>query len=269
MKPRVYLSLLACLLTAGSTTDVRARAASSLDQSASVGAFLVAEATAGDLNGDGDAADTVVHVLNTETGEVVNLGLAVPVVCDRAFPPGFCSPVQPVVGDTIVAFLVSEHDQGAQDLNGDRDAIDDVVFVYDAARGEVRSTELGVAHGTTRSVSFITFPITPVVIDDVVVFLVGEGEQGGFDLNHDQDESDAVIHLVSPKKRHRAINVALAAPRIGFFHNPLLLASGDSRLISVLVGEPEQDADLNRDGDTDDVVTIEVRVQNGKARPAD
>ena len=268
MKVRVHRSLLACVLMAGSLLDARASVAAPQDAVASVAAFLVAESTAGDLNGDGDAADFVVHVLDTRTGEIFNLGLAAPVVCDVAFPPGFCSPVQPVAGDTIVAFLVSEGAQGATDFNRDGDAIDDVLFVYDAPRREVRSTGLAVAHGTTRSVSFITFPIVPVVLGDVVVFLVGEGEQGT-DLNHDRDQSDAVIHLVSPKKQHKPINLALAAPRIGFFQSPVLTASGDGNVVSVLVGEPEQGQDLNRDGDADDVVTMEVRVQNGKARVAD
>jgi hypothetical protein len=269
MTPRVHLAWLACVLTAGGVTDARAGAASPHDEPAPVAAFVVSEATAGDLNGDGDAADAVVQVLNTDTGDTINLGLAVPLVCDSAVLPPRCSPVQPVAGDEIVAILVSEAAQGASDLTGDGDAFDEVLFVYDARSGEVRSTELAVAHGRTRSVSFITFPMVPVVLGDVAVFLVGEGEQGGTDLNHDGDAGDAVVHLVSPKKRHKAINVALAAPRIGFFQSPVLVASGDNRFVSVLVGEPEQGRDLNRDGDADDLITMSVRVQNGKARPAD
>src|SRR5262245_38399588 len=145
MKARVHRSLLACVLMAGSLLGARASVAAPLDDVASVAAFLVTESTAGDLNGDGDAAAVVVHVLDARTGEIFNLGLAVPVVCDVAFPPGFCSPVQPVAGDTIVAFLVSEGAQGATDFNRDGDAIDDVLFVYDARRREVRSTGLAVA----------------------------------------------------------------------------------------------------------------------------
>ena len=268
MTPRVQIAWLACVMTAGGVTNAYA-GTPPLD--VSVAAFVVREPTAGagDLNGDGDTADAVVHVVNLESSETFNLGLAVPLLCDVAVFPPRCSPVQPVVGDSIVAFLVSEAAQGASDLNSDGDTFDDVLFVYDAKRAEVSSTELGVAHGTTRSVSFMTFPFVPIVFDDTVVFLVGEREQGGVDLNDDGDVIDAVIHLIPPKKHHRVDNLALAAPRIGFFQSPVLEASGDDKFVSVLVGEPEQGRDLNRDGDADDVITMTVHVPNGKARVAD
>jgi hypothetical protein len=269
MKFRAHRTLLCCVLIAGAMPNVLADVTWPPDGLMSVAPFLVAEATAGDLNGDGDSLDVVLHVMDAQTGVTVNLGFAVPVVCDLAFPPGFCSPAQPVVGDTIFAFLVSEAAQGAMDLNRDGDASDDVLFLYDDRQGEVQSTELAVAHGVTRSVSFIRFPIPPAVFGDVIVFLVAEAEQGGRDLNHDGDVGDAVIHLVAPKKSRKTINVGLAAPGLGHFSSPVLVASGDGNFVNVLVGEREQGQDLNRDDDQDDAVTMEIRVQNGKARLAE
>ena len=267
MKYRARLSLLFCAL-AGVMADTALHAASPPEIGPSVAAFVIAEATAGDLNGDGDTLDAVVHVLDPTTGAAMNLGLAVPLVCDFAFQPVLCSPVPPVVTGTLAAFLVSEKAQGEMDLNGDDDTFDDVVFVYDAAHARVRSTELAVARAARRSVGLLPFPMAPIVIGDVVVFLAGEGEQGHVDLNDDADQIDAVVFVIAPKSR-RIINTGLAAPRVGFFTSPVLVASGDGTFISVLVGEYEQDQDLNRDGDEDDLVTMLVRAQNGKARLAE
>jgi hypothetical protein len=70
-----------------------------------------------DLNGDGDMIDEVVHVWDRATGAFTNLGLA----------GGLVYPV--ALGEGRFEFFVSEYSQGA-DLNGDRDAIDNVLHVW-------------------------------------------------------------------------------------------------------------------------------------------
>ncbi|MCH9649476.1 MAG: hypothetical protein K0U98_14635 [Deltaproteobacteria bacterium] len=64
-----------------------------------------------DLNVDGDDEDRVLHLANTETGEVTK-------VVHATFPDGVAVRGQPVEFDGRLAFLVSEFEQGA-DLNGD------------------------------------------------------------------------------------------------------------------------------------------------------
>ena len=80
-------------------------------------AFLVNESQAGDLNADGDAVDAVLHVLDTKERMAVNLGLAAASICRAIVGPPFttCDPVSPVIGRTVVAFLVGELAQGETD----------------------------------------------------------------------------------------------------------------------------------------------------------
>ena len=85
-------------------------------------AALVSEAGQGhtDFNGHGDANDAVVQiapVTATSAANWTNLGQ----VADTLDVAG-----------GIVAFLTSEAAQGGQDLNGDGDATDRVLQVYDA-----------------------------------------------------------------------------------------------------------------------------------------
>jgi hypothetical protein len=97
--------------------------------------FFAVEAleTDGDLNGDGDASDEVLHTIDAASGRTVNLRRAVsPVFSFGPFPAAlierrFLSGADlPGPGDAF-AFGVDEASQGARDLNGDGDA-DDVVI---------------------------------------------------------------------------------------------------------------------------------------------
>jgi Tol biopolymer transport system component len=80
---------------------------------------LASEADQGlvDLNADGDAADDVVHVYNVDSGQWANLGQAAEAVATM---------------DDRVAFVTPEGPNGKGSLNGDSDADDGVVQVYDA-----------------------------------------------------------------------------------------------------------------------------------------
>ena len=88
--------------------------------------FSVPEILAGDLNGDGDASDTVTHVFDTESGEVRNLGLA-------------RYSLSAAVGDQVY-IVVSEVSQGLSDLNGDGQIAGFVLFRHDFASGTTDNT---------------------------------------------------------------------------------------------------------------------------------
>jgi hypothetical protein len=76
---------------------------------------------------------------------------------------------------------VSESLENA-DLNGDGDAIDGVLCVYDHGTGQLVDT--GLAHGTVLHVG-----------DNLIVFDVPELDQGDTDLNGDGDTLDRVLHV--------------------------------------------------------------------------
>ena len=257
---------LACLTppTIAAAQDAGARAP--------VPAFVVSEAEAGDLNGDGDALDSVLHVFDAKRRTTFNLGIAASTVCRSAQGPPFvvCTPVPPVAGKTIVAFLAGESAQGGTDLNADGDAVDDVLYIYDAGTGATTNTRLAVGHGVGRDLSSYTFPLIPVVAGDGVAVLVGEGEQGGTDLNFDADAADDVLHLIDARAR-QTLNLELAAATIpGPFgaQNPIPLQV-DGPHVTFVAGESEQGGvDLNEDGDTADQVSYRLKAQNGKLRPA-
>ncbi len=221
------------------------------------------EAAAGDLNGDGDTLDAVVHVADGRSEVSLNLGLAASTVCRTTMVPPFveCQPVEPVVARTVAAFLVDEAAQGGLDLNGDGDAQDAVLYVYDGQSRQLITTALAVAHGVGRDVSSFTFPIAPVVTEKLVVFLVSEAESGGVDLNGDTDTVDAVLHLVDLKTA-AMVNLAKAAATIpGPFGsgNPVP-PSVNGQKVTLTVGESEQGGeDLNGDGEADNQVTYVVQ----------
>jgi len=226
--------------------------------------FLVNESEAGDLNGDGDAADSVLHVFDAKRRLTLNLGLAAATVCRTVLGPPFiiCAPVAPVAGRAIVAFLVGESAQAESDLNGDGDATDDVLHVYDATTGVVTNTRLAVAHGLGRDVSSYTYPVEPVVARDGIALLVGEVEQGGADLNNDGDAEDDVLHVIEPKTGE-IVNLELAAATmIGPFgsRNPIA-PQLDGQRVTFVAGEAEQGGDLNGDGDLDDQITYTLNLK--------
>jgi len=81
-------------------------------------AFGVSEFNQGstDLNGDGDANDGVLHVFNARTGTTTNVGL------------DLCCGIG--IDGNLIAFGVSEFNQGNTDFNGDGDANDGVLHVF-------------------------------------------------------------------------------------------------------------------------------------------
>ena len=173
-------------------------------------AFAVPEASQGtDLNSDGDTNDDVVHVWSRATGVTTDLGLAV-------------GPEAPLVSQGLVAFAVSESDQGV-DLNGDADTNDNVVRVWFGSTG--LSHNLGVAG-------------RDLVFDQGVLAFRTPESAFGLDLNGDLDTNDQVVQVWNANTDAVA-NLSLAS-------NSAPLVS--EHYVGVAVSEAGQG--LDSDGDT-------------------
>lgn len=174
-----------------------------------------------DLNGDGDSSDSVVHLWDPATGLVSNLGLA-------------SWSGTPLRGGRL-AVAVDEQRQGALDLNGDGDAADSVLHIYDAAKA------------ATRNVGLQNWGMT-ALDEGRLAFLVHEMHQGDADLNGDGDRRDPVLHVWDPSTGAVA-NLGLAA----WWLTPL----GGGRVAFAVDEVLQGHRDLNDDGDDgDDVLHV-------------
>ncbi len=201
--------------------------------------FSVSEAAQGnmDLNGDGDAADQVLHAYDFSTATLENLGLA---TVDDYFD---------VVGGVLAA-EISEADQGSTDLNGDGDASDFVLHVHDLNLPAAGGVDLGLAS--------LGYGGNPATDGDTVAFLVSETFQASSDLNGDGDALDAVLHLFDVASGV-TINVGIAGYSDG--GSGLLVEEGE---VAFRVPEASQDStDLNGDGDLDDTVLHVYHLSDG------
>lgn len=208
-------------LLAGDITNL-GQDASILDMEGDWLAYTVSEGRQGgaDLNGDGDTSDQVLHLYDTATGEIVNVGLAI-------------SGGVELEGERAV-FLVSESQQGGSDFNGDGDASDRVVHVYDTSTRQV--TNLGLESFSTSS--------SVQVSGDLLAFYVSEGNQGHLDLNGDGDAFDTVLYL-HDMASGVTTNLEIATNSFDL----------DGMRIAIIVSESQQgDSDLNGDGDRGDFV---------------
>jgi hypothetical protein len=202
-----------------------------------------------DLNGDGDEEDVVLHVLDLRTGELRNLSVAA-----AGLPFGSCpaclraggTEIEPhehprdivprslpkVEGDRI-AFVVEEARQGEEDLNGDGDAFDQVLHVYDRTTQTLANVGLAV-----RSYGDIGFELS----DDVLAFTVDEFGQDETDLDGNGNHFGAVLHVLELASG--------TVSNLGFE-----LGAGDLRVVGQEVGffaiETAATGDLNGDGDDD------------------
>jgi hypothetical protein len=193
-----------------------------------------------DLNGDADTDDFVIHVFDTARGTLRNLGF----VCCDVYDLGDSFPGR-------LAFSVPESSQGGRDLNGDGDDDDLVLHVFELRTGAVTNTGLAVPTSVERAVA---------AAGQRLVASVRESSQGNVDLNGDGDTDDAVVHVFD-SARGRAVNLGLAEDA-----NAFLFQVG-AGVALVPVPEANQRADLNRDGDREDVVLQRVvlgsnRIQN-------
>lgn len=198
----------------------------------------VSEASSGpagtDFNGDGDAQDDVLHVVDLGAGAIRNLALALSGTVFRQ-------------DGGRAAVLVSEADQGA-DLNGDGDRSDSVAHYIDLTTGA--TTPLAAT------------PVAPILSPGGRVALtVSEADQGGVDRNGDGDAVDQVAHVFDPGTG-MVSNLALAVANA-----TLSGLSLSDQLLAITVTEKGQgQSDLNGDGDADDFIPHVHRFATGDTR---
>lgn len=221
--------------------------------------FSVHEASQGnnDLNGDGDTEDWVVHVHDFETGITRNLfGNQLLSVGDHLVSFGIeeslqvfdrrsgsqAGPGHNYIGGTLhkeplVYFETREGHQGV-DLNGDGDAIDNVLQVFDADRLTVQN--LGLATVASYRWGFTGLAEDPIFSswDDTLVCQVREKFHGS-DLNGDGDDYDTVIHFVQccPYPRAGTVNAGRGSVEDVLFLNQSA-GEGLSREVRYRVLEP-------------------------------
>lgn len=149
--------------------------------------LMVREAEQGalDLNDDGDSADDVVCIADLATGAVTNTGLATvpyPFARHDVAPPNLAA------NGSLAVFGVSESFHGGLDLNGDGDALDSVLHVYDRSSASVTNTGLAIGSYLLPG-------------ERLVPLMVTEQGQGGLDLNGDGDAFDNVLHFYDARSR--------------------------------------------------------------------
>lgn len=179
-----------------------------------------------DLNGDGDISDNVLHIYDTGTGALTNLGLAV----------GFAN-----ADGNYLSFTVLESSQAATDFNGDGDTADAVLHLYDAASSSITNLSL-------------PFAGVPHFDEAVVAFAVSESGQGDSDLNGDGDADDRVLFMYDLAAR-TLTNLQFAVP-----YDPELR---DGLLVFSVYERDQAMTDLNGDGDTWDGVLHVYDVASG------
>lgn len=178
-----------------------------------------------DGNGDGDALDELVYVLDLERDGFLGTPLAVAGADDDP-------PLLACDGEAA-AFAVDEAAEGARDLNGDGDALDRVLFV------------LAPAHGTLENLGFAVSAIE--VGGALVAFAVDEAADGGRDMDVDGDADGSVLHVHDLRDGSlRAFTLRDSRP----------LAVRDERVALCL--SERAGLDLTHDGDELDRAVLEV-----------
>jgi hypothetical protein len=99
-----------------------------------------------------------------------------------------------VLGERILAFRTSEAVAG--DLNSDGDSEDDILQVYDLVSGQLLSSGQAVVPCRLQACD----PRVPYrVAGDTVTFLTLEADQGGRDLNGDDDATDLILQTYNAR----------------------------------------------------------------------
>lgn len=169
-----------------------------------------------DFNMDGDKFDNVLHIYNTETGELINTGLE--------------SSGQIHVSGNYVVWTVFEINQGGVSLNGDGDAFDFVLHLADMSTGSVTNYGLAVSD--------------PVIEGNTIGVIVLESGQGA-DLNGDGDSGDGVLHMIDIPSG--------AITNVGVDASARFVLDGN-RAVFGTSEVAQGNTDLNGDGDTSDIV---------------
>jgi Tol biopolymer transport system component len=176
--------------------------------------------TAADLTGDGDLADTVLQVFDTQAMSPLPVTLG------------------PSLGATVAggnaAFLLPEGAVApATDLNADTDTDDDVVHLY-------RARQAGPVVNLSRAASAVSMS------SQYIAALVSEADQGDGPLNGDGDTEDEVVQVnpVATATGATWDNVGEAADHID--------VAGTT--VAFLTPESAEGSDLNGDADQNDRV---------------
>lgn len=182
----------------------------------------VSEAMQGssDLDGDGEASGNVVHAYELASGALVPLGID----------------AHALVASGERLFLLPSEQLSALDWNADGDALDRVLFDWNAARGAPRSS--GLAAGELLAAQGAT------------ALLIERERERGADTNGDGDLDDHVLALHDVERGTRR-SLALAAGSLARLTR--------ARTVLALVDELAQGVDLNGDGDRADEVLHLVR----------
>lgn len=233
----------------------------------------------GDLNGDGDDKDNVLHSYTVRGDEVINLGIAVD------YGPGDLS----ILGNSWAAFVI-EYKQN-QDLNGDGDFHDQVLAIgkfgssavhYPGlatnALGHIANTKSAFAINTPESASGIDLNGNGLLTDNVLQFvdpvsggLINTGINGSLHLTYETMPATTIGGdriLLSQTESAEGIDAngdgdqldyypAIYEPGTGSLTVlPIAGAFGSSSddLAALHVKEEAQGEDLNGDGDQNDTV---------------
>ncbi|MBI5434207.1 MAG: hypothetical protein HZA52_15345 [Planctomycetes bacterium] len=181
---------------------------------------VTGEARGGDTGDRDPGAPAALPGPLAETGGLTNLGRAA---------------VEVRLVGTHALLRLSESAQNATSLNGDTDALDEVLATYDVSTGEL--LVLGAALDDAAPVRFD---------GDYAWFFVDEAAQGQSDLNADGDKDDLILHVV-PFGSALALNLGLAAVPTS------LVVDGGHATFAVREGK-QGNTDLNGDGDKIDEV---------------
>lgn len=228
--------------------------------------FGVAESIQGrDLNGDGDLADSVVHVYDATSRRVINLGLAggyrlrgttlavtttasaqspaALVVLDlasggRATLPYAASEV--ALGEGLIAFSSAQYDQQHGQFYR--------LYVYDLARRQL--IDVGV-HADYLG--------TEVVAGSGLVLFTASESVDATDFNGDGDKLDRVLFAYDTQ-RSRLVNLHVVV-RNRLSGNPPEIAA-DGRFAAFRVDEAGQGQDLDGDGSADDAVLFAMALDD-------
>ncbi len=174
-----------------------------------------------DLNADGDLLDEVLHEVDTATGAVRPMGLA---VVGRI-----------VASDVQIAFLVSETGQAGSDFNGDGDFADFIWFVYDPARPFVP--------GTNPLNTAVAAPFAGTGAGTTGGFVLLESEAAArADRNGDGDQTDIV-------PRAFAGAPFAVSPLLAPAHAPTTQLVARNGRVLYAASEASQGVSLNGDGD--------------------
>lgn len=177
-----------------------------------------------DLNGDKDTDDDVVQTFTLGAQAVQNTGLE--------------GTEGVYIASGKVAIPVCESDQGDKDLNGDKDADDYVLHIYDAVRNKISNTRCTVEQSLVGN-------------EGLLMWRVSEADQGDKDLNRDMDTDDSIVAIMDMATGQWSITGYATSV------DPLWpVARGGIFALSEM---DQGERDVNNDGETDDDVVILIR----------